>query len=244
MCFRCRGYGAPQRSQVRRPPIAGMLNRFASNAAPRRSRTGFRGLPLGRRTELHRKAAAVCRNQGRSNSTPWSRTAKPARTESKREREPDMNHRTRCGSSIFFASAISIALGPEVVNAEAVIVEKAMPAPIVEPVPPQPRPGMAWVPGHWVWRPRLAEWFWVRGHYIAGVVPPMPAAIVETPPPGPSAVHVWVRGHWVGKAIAGIGIQVFGSGHNRSQRRACSGALNHIYAVSFFEALEPGRRRG
>jgi len=77
---------------------------------------------------------------------------------------------------------------------QTVIIEKAMPAPIVETVPAPPRVGVAWVPGHWVWRGRA--WFWVRGHYVEGVVPPMPAVIVETPPPAPSPRHNWVRGHW------------------------------------------------
>jgi len=69
-----------------------------------------------------------------------------------------------------------------------------MPAPIVEIAPPPPRVGVAWVPGHWVWRG--AEWFWVKGHYVEGIVPAMPAAIVEAVPPAPSPAHVWVRGHW------------------------------------------------
>jgi len=43
---------------------------------------------------------------------------------------------------------------------------------------------------------RGAEWFWVKGHYVEGIVPAMPAAIVEAVPPAPSPAHVWVRGHW------------------------------------------------
>jgi len=77
--------------------------------------------------------------------------------------------------------------------AETVIVEKVMPAPIVETVPP-PRAGFAWVPGHWVFRGR--DWFWVKGHYVQGVVPPVPALIVETVPAAPSPRHMWVKGHW------------------------------------------------
>ncbi|MGH6835876.1 MAG: hypothetical protein ACREC9_10085 [Methylocella sp.] len=105
-----------------------------------------------------------------------------------------MTHASRCAVSIFLAGAILVALAAAVVKAETVIVEKVMPAPIVETAPPAPRPGMGWVPGHWVWRG--GEWFWVKGHYAEGPVPTMPAVIVETPQPRPSPAHVWVRGHW------------------------------------------------
>jgi len=69
-----------------------------------------------------------------------------------------------------------------------------MPAPIVEVVPPLPRVGFAWVPGHWVWR--QGAWFWVKGHYVEGVVPAMPAPVVEVRPVAPAPEYVWVRGHW------------------------------------------------
>ena len=77
--------------------------------------------------------------------------------------------------------------------AETIIVEKPMPAPIVETMPP-PRAGFAWVPGHWVFRGRA--WFWMKGHYVAGVVPPMPAVIAEVRPPAPTPSYLWVKGHW------------------------------------------------
>jgi len=86
-------------------------------------------------------------------------------------------------------------LGTSPVRAEAVIVERAMPAPIVEVVPVQPGAGFAWVPGHWAWRG--GGWFWVRGHYIQGIVPAMPAPVVEVVPVRPSPAHVWVKGHYV-----------------------------------------------
>jgi hypothetical protein len=78
--------------------------------------------------------------------------------------------------------------------AQAVVIEREMPAPIVEAVPPAPGAGFAWVPGHWVWRE--GAWFWVRGHYVEGAVPPMPAPVVEAVPVAPSREHFWVRGHW------------------------------------------------
>jgi hypothetical protein len=97
---------------------------------------------------------------------------------------------------VLTALAASLLLGPGVgvSCAQPVIVERAMPAPIVEVVPPAPRVGLAWVPGHWVCRE--GAWFWVKGHYVEGVVPPMPAPVVEVRPVAPSPKHVWVRGHW------------------------------------------------
>ncbi|HXY59083.1 MAG TPA: hypothetical protein VEH76_10935 [Methylocystis sp.] len=93
------------------------------------------------------------------------------------------------GLALLLAAAASSAA-----LAQGVVVERAMPAPIVEIVPAPPRVGVAWVPGHWVWRG--AGWLWVAGHYVEGAVPAMPAAIVETQPPRPSPEHFWVRGHW------------------------------------------------
>jgi len=90
--------------------------------------------------------------------------------------------------------AALVLIGAGVAGAQAVLVERPMPAPIVEVIPAAPAAGMSWAPGHWVWRG--SEWFWVKGHYVVGVVPAMPAVIVEQPPPRPSAEHVWVRGHW------------------------------------------------
>ncbi|HET6376485.1 MAG TPA: YXWGXW repeat-containing protein [Methylocella sp.] len=78
--------------------------------------------------------------------------------------------------------------------AQVAVVERPMPAPLVEVVPAAPRAGYAWVPGHWVWR--RGAWFWVRGHYARGVVPAMPAPIAEVAPMAPAPGYVWVRGYW------------------------------------------------
>ncbi len=88
-----------------------------------------------------------------------------------------------------------LALGGASAFAQAVVVERPMPAPMVEAVPVAPGPAFKWVPGHWVWRG--VEWVWVQGHYVEGVnVPPMPAAVIEERPPSPSLQHVWIRGHY------------------------------------------------
>ncbi len=104
----------------------------------------------------------------------------------------------RIVSKILVASVL-LSLGTGLVQAQAVIVERPMPAMRVEVVPPPPRVGVSWVPGHWVWRD--AAWFWVRGHYVEGVVPPMPAEIVETRPIAPGPAAFWVRGHWAWEGV-------------------------------------------
>jgi hypothetical protein len=99
----------------------------------------------------------------------------------------------RKGLLPLFAAAMIIS-GADLARAQGVIVERPMPAPVVEVIPQAPRVGVSWVPGHWVWRG--FEWVWVKGHYVEGVVPAMPAAIVEAQPARPSPAHFWVRGHW------------------------------------------------
>jgi hypothetical protein len=81
------------------------------------------------------------------------------------------------------AAALLVGIGAGIAAAQPVIVEKAMPAPIVEVVPAAPGAGYNWVPGHWAWRG--GTWFWVKGHHIRGVVAAMPAPIVEVVPPHP-----------------------------------------------------------
>ena len=92
------------------------------------------------------------------------------------------------------ALAALIGLETGIARAQAVVVERAMPAPIVEVVPAAPAVGYAWVPGHWVWRG--GAWFWVKGHYVTGAVPAMPAPVVEVVPARPLPGHFWVKGHY------------------------------------------------
>jgi hypothetical protein len=92
------------------------------------------------------------------------------------------------------ASLIAAALGGGIAQAQPALYEREMPAPMVEHAPPPPRPGVNWVPGHWIWRGN--QWFWAGGHYVETVVPPMPPVVVESRPERPSPNHYWVRGHW------------------------------------------------
>ena len=106
-----------------------------------------------------------------------------------------MHATTRRGFAALIATAVSAAAFGSA-SAQVVIQERVMPAPIVETIPTAPGADYHWVPGHWVWRPRLGQWVWNRGHYVVGVVPAMPAAIVETIPVSPGAGWYWVRGHY------------------------------------------------
>ena len=113
-----------------------------------------------------------------------------------------MNVATRRGALALIAATLVAGATLGAAQAEVVIIERPMPAPLVEVVPAAPHPGYGWVPGHYAWR--FNHWQWIRGHYFRGEVVPMPAAIVETPPPPPSPRHFWVRGHyvWEGRAWA------------------------------------------
>jgi WXXGXW repeat (2 copies) len=88
-----------------------------------------------------------------------------------------------------------LGIGTGMASAQAVVVERAMPAPIVEVVPAAPGADYNWVPGHWAWRG--GAWFWIKGRHVQGVVPVMPAPVVEVVPARPSSAHVWVKGHHV-----------------------------------------------
>jgi hypothetical protein len=109
-------------------------------------------------------------------------------------KELTMHATTRRGFAALVAAAAATALGIGAAPAQVVIQERVMPAPLVETIPVAPGPSYHWVPGYWMWNGR---WVWVRGHYVAGVVPPMPAVIVETPPASPGPGWFWVRGHYV-----------------------------------------------
>jgi hypothetical protein len=54
----------------------------------------------------------------------------------------------------------------------------------VETPPPPPRPGEAWITGHWRWDPAAANFVWVHGHFAE---PPRPRA-------------AWAPGRWVPSA--------------------------------------------
>lgn len=93
------------------------------------------------------------------------------------------------GLTIVFGAGVGAA------EAQVVVGERAMPAPLVEVVPAR-RAGYAWVPGHWSWR--RGGWVWVKGHHVRGAaIAAMPAPVVEVVPVRPSARHVWVKGHHV-----------------------------------------------
>ena len=75
-----------------------------------------------------------------------------------------------------------------------VIAPQAPPPPKVVTPPPPPGPGVAWIPGHWMWRPAQATFVWINGRYAEP--PHVHAAWV----PGRWAQRpqgwVWVGGHW------------------------------------------------
>jgi WXXGXW repeat (2 copies) len=104
-----------------------------------------------------------------------------------------MTRRIAAGLLVAVMSTVTLLDIGTTASAEPVVIEKVMPAAIVETVPP-PRAGFGWVPGHWVFRGH--EWFWNKGHYEHGVIAPMPAVLVEPVPVAPSPRHMWVKGHW------------------------------------------------
>jgi hypothetical protein len=75
-----------------------------------------------------------------------------------------------------FVLASPLAL-PACVASEEVVVDRAPPEPLVEPVYVAPSPAHVWVGGYWEWHDR---WVWVPGHWA----------------PPPRAHAAWVPGRW------------------------------------------------
>lgn len=76
-----------------------------------------------------------------------------------------------------------------------VVLAPVAPPPVrVEAPPPVPGPGMAWIPGHWVWRGEDRGYVWLHGRYAE---PPRARAawiagrFVQRP-----GGWMWVEGHW------------------------------------------------
>jgi len=117
--------------------------------------------------------------------------------------------RRRLSASLSCALVVA-AVCAGMARAETLIVERPMPAPMVEHAPPPPSAGYNWVPGHWVWRG--FEWTWAPGHYVQAAVAPMPAVIVETRPPRPSPSMSGCKDTGAGttSAMAGAGTLVCG----------------------------------
>ena len=61
-----------------------------------------------------------------------------------------------------------------------IVAPEAPPPPRVEVRPEPPRPGMAWMEGHWEWNPQTRTYSWVAGEFAE---PPRPRAL-------------WSPGHW------------------------------------------------
>ena len=75
-----------------------------------------------------------------------------------------------------------------------IIAPAAPPPPRAEVPPPPPGPGVAWVPGHWMWQPGTAAYAWINGRYAQ---PPRVGVAWE---PGHWARRpsgwMWLEGHW------------------------------------------------
>jgi hypothetical protein len=64
--------------------------------------------------------------------------------------------------------------------ATTIVAPEPPPPPQVEARPEPPRPGMAWMEGHWEWKPDRRAYNWTPGEFAE--------------PPKPHAV--WSPGHW------------------------------------------------
>ena len=62
------------------------------------------------------------------------------------------------------AVVLLLGIGTGMASAQAVIVERAMPAPIVEVVPARPSPNHMWVKGHHVFEG--GRWNWTPGVWV------------------------------------------------------------------------------
>ncbi len=102
----------------------------------------------------------------------------------------DLSRRALLG---FLGAGAVTLLGVSASEAQVVITERAMPPMRVEIMPPPPRPGVHWAPGHWVWR---RGWVWVPGRYQRRVVRVMPAPLAGGIPPRPGPRYALIRGHW------------------------------------------------
>ncbi len=78
--------------------------------------------------------------------------------------------------------------------ATVIIAPEAPPPPRVEVRPQPPRPGMAWMEGHWEWSPQTHTYRWVAGEFAE---PPRPRA-VWSPGQWQQRPDGWVftPGHW------------------------------------------------
>jgi hypothetical protein len=132
-----------------------------------------------------------------------------------------MNELSRRAASIVLAGAILTALGAELVEAQGVIVEKAMPAPIVETVPPPPALGS---PGfRAIGFGAAANGSGSRATMSKAPCPPCRRSLQRRRLPGRRQFMFGCADIGCGKAIAGTGIRVFGStrsaqAHSRPSR--------------------------
>lgn len=94
-----------------------------------------------------------------------------------------------------FAGALLAGVAASAANAQVVIIERPMPATLVEVMGVAPHPGWHWVRGHWGWAP--GGWRWRRGQWVSSAVPEMPVALIETPSPMPHPNWFWIKGHYV-----------------------------------------------
>jgi hypothetical protein len=75
-----------------------------------------------------------------------------------------------------------------------VIAPTPPPPPRIVAAPPPPGPGVAWMPGHWMWNPATQDYAWAHGRYAE---PPRvgvawrPGHWIER-----AGGWMWIEGHW------------------------------------------------